>query len=225
MGADTMRLLPRYASWVILMFVLVALVGWAAVGCEEIGNGAAESTAPTSSTDTSISGDTVSSDVVSSSTTAESTAASVTGTTLASTEVKLPNGHIKSMGFIRSVWVDGGGRHLKIDYCDIVHGDEATAAARADGEIGPTEEWDLDFYVRNQSNKLRTWRVSNSVVITTSTRWSPHDGMGAPCSWSDFIGFWSGGSLPDGDSQLHDVPWWIERDGDVVVKIDEQYLP
>ena len=180
------------------MLVLLTLVVLATVSCEDIGGGIVIE--PPATTGTSIAVDTVSSDSALPSTTTESTAGSVTETTLASTEVKLPNGHIKSMGFISKVWVDGSGRHLKIDYCDIVHGDEATEAARADGEIGPTEEWDLDFYVRNQSTKLRTWRVSNSVSITTSTRWAPHDGMGAPCSWSDFIGFWGGGALPDGES-------------------------
>lgn len=198
------------------------LVSLAVVACEDLGGGPVELTAVT---DTSVSVDTSSSDTVTSLETTESTSGSGTATTLASTEEVLPNGHIKSMGYIKDVWVEGGVRRLSIDYCEFVYDDEATEAAREDGEIGPTEVWELDFYIRNQATRVRTWRVSNSVDITTSTRWAPHDGMGAPCSWGDFIGFFGGGALPDGDSHLHDIPWWIERDGDVVVKIDEQYLP
>lgn len=198
-----------------------ALIGFAVAGCENLGDGTTDTTLTT----TSVTDSAVSTETTGTTAATETTTAPATPTTLASTEEVLPNGNIKSMGFIDDVWVSGGTRYLSIDYCEFVYGEEATDAARADGEIGPTEEWDLDFYIRNQSSRLRTWAVSGSVVITTATRWAPHDGFEAPCTWEDFIGFWGPGPFPDGDSWLHSVPWWIERDGETVVKISEQYLP
>lgn len=155
-------------------------------------------------------------------------AVTVTTEKLSSAESRDPvTGHIKAMGFIDAVWEAGGVRHLRIDYAEMITDhDEATAAARAAGDIGPTEEWDLDFYISNVNPLMREFVVSNSVDITTSTRWAPHDGMGAPCSWGDFYDFWNLIGPPvEGDGQMPHVPWWIERDGPKVLKIDEQYLP
>ena len=152
-------------------------------------------------------------------------APSPTPTTLASTEEKLPNGNIRTMGYIRDVWVDASGRHMSIDYADMLTGAAADAAAIAAGEIPPGEHVPNDYFIQNTNPRLREWNISNSVVITTDTRWAPNDGFGATCSWADFLTFWGPGPLPDGDTQLHAVPWWIERDGDTVVKIEEQYIP
>jgi len=226
MGVDGMWSLAKSARWGILVFLAVVALALAGLGCDKLPDESSTTVASTdASTTTSTILETTTSEEPATTTTEETSGGSSTATTLASTEEVLANGHIKSMGFIHGVWVDSSGRHLSIDYCDFVYGEEATEAARADGEIGPTEEWELDFYIRNQSSRLREWRVSNSVAITTATRWAPHDGFDAPCTWADFLSFWGGGTLPDGDSQLHAVPWWIERDGDTVVKIDEQYLP
>jgi hypothetical protein len=154
-------------------------------------------------------------------------AATTTSVSLSSAEELLPGGHIKAMGFIDSVWMEGSTRKLSIDYAEMITDhDAATAAARAAGDIGPTEEWDLDFYISNVNPLLRTFVVSDSVAITTATRWPPHDGMTAPCPWTDFYNFWNLIGPPvEGDSQMPHVPWWIERDGGTIVKISEQYLP
>ena len=64
------------------------------------------------------------------------------------------------------------------------------------------------------------------MAITTSTRWvGGTEKMNAPCTWNAFKSFWgSQGALNDSEKHLHKSPWWIERSGQVVVKIDEQYL-
>ena len=204
-----------------ILVAMLVVAGFVVAGCEDLGGGTTDTTLTT----TSVTGGATSTETTDTTVVAETTATSATATTLASTEEVLPSGNIRSMGFVDDVWESGGVRYLSIDYCEFVYGDEATEAARADGEIGPTEEWELDFYIRNQSSRLRTWAVSNSVVITTATRWPTHDGMEAPCTWSDFVSFWGPGPFPDGDSWLHSAPWWIERDGETVVKISEQYLP
>jgi hypothetical protein len=142
-------------------------------------------------------------------------------------DIVLPSGNIKAMGYITQVWEDASGRHLKIDYAVMLTGAAADAAAVAAGDIPPGEHVPNDYFITNVSTKIRTFKVSNAVVITTATRWAPHDGMTAPCTWADFLTFFNTppASLPEGDQQLHDVPWWIERDGDTIVKIEEQYLP
>ena len=49
--------------------------------------------------------------------------------------------------------------------------------------------------------------------------------MDHPVTWDQFMSFWSA-TPPDAEAGLlRDYPWWIERDGPTVVKIDEQYLP
>lgn len=218
-----MRSMSRVAKLTLSLFCLVFLLGMTAIGCDTLDDGDAgddglADVTTTSGAEAPEPGDTTTTSV-------EPSPPSSTATTLASTEEVLPNGHIRSMGYIDDVWEDSDGRHLSIDYAEFVSGDEATEAARADGMIGPTEEWDLDFYIRNQNPRLREWDISDSVAITTATRWAPHDGFEAPCTWADFITFWGPGPLPDGDSHLHETVWWIERDGDTIVKIDEQYLP
>ena len=152
----------------------------------------------------------------------------VTTTTeaLSSAETLLPSGHIKAMGFISKVYVQGGKRYVTIDYAQMLTGDAATAAAIAEGFIGPGETLDTDYYISNVNPQKRTFEVSGSVAITTSTRWVPGDDMGAACTWAAFKSFWGPASaLSSSEKHLHQVPWWIERDGPLVVKLDEQYLP
>jgi hypothetical protein len=140
---------------------------------------------------------------------------------LSSAETRLPNGHIKAMGFIDKVWEEGGKRYLRIDYAEMLTGQEAIDAAVAAGFIQPGEDLPNDYYIRNTNPQKRTFEVSSPIDITTST-W---DGvMEKPVNWGQFLSFWSS-TPPDGAAHLHEVPWWIERDGPVVIKIDEQYLP
>jgi hypothetical protein len=140
----------------------------------------------------------------------------------------LPNGHIKAMGYIDRVWIDGGVRHLRIDYAEMLTGAEALAAfnaAKAAGREPADATLDSDWYISNVNPLKREFLIADPVAITTSTRWAPHLGMGVPCSWADFYNFWNLIGPPvEGDAQMPHVPWWIERDGNTVVKIDEQYL-
>lgn len=164
--------------------------------------------------------------VTSSTATTAVTSSTSTTEALSSAETRLPSGNIKAMGFIDRVWESGGKRYIRIDYAEMItNRDAATAAARAAGDIGPTEEWDLDWYIANVNPLKREFEVSNSVAITTSTRWVPGGDWEAPCTWSDFKSFWGPGPFPESEGPLRTNPWWIERNGNVVVKIDEQYLP
>ncbi len=159
-------------------------------------------------------------------TTATTEATTTTTEALSSAETRLPNGHTKAMGYIDQVYIQDGTRYISIDYAEMLTGAAAHDAAVAAGEIEPGDDLPNDYFISNTNPMKRTFEVSNAVAITTSTRWVAGDDMNAPCTWSDFISFWGpAGALADSEKHLHSMPWWIERDGQVVVKIDEQYLP
>ena len=232
----------RFGSWVaaaapavlLLIPLLVAgcMGGGSTTTSATIGSGATTTAgvATTGSSDTGVSTSAPTTATTGIVITLPSTTSSseVTTTTeaLSSAETLLPSGHIKAMGFIDKVYVKDGKRYISIDYAQMLTGDAATAAARAEGFIGPTETLDTDYYISNVNPAKRAFEVSGSVAITTSTRWVPGDDMGAACTWAAFKSFWGpAGALSSSEKHLHQVPWWIERNGLIVVKIDEQYLP
>jgi hypothetical protein len=125
------------------------------------------------------------------------------------------------MGFIDQIRFDGTSSFIRIDYAEMLTGEAARQAAIDAGFINPGEELDSDFFISNVNPKRREFQVSNAVAITTSTVGGVMD---RPITWDEFRSYWSA-SPPAGATHMRDMPWWIERDGNVVVRIDEQYLP
>ena len=146
---------------------------------------------------------------------------------LSTAETRLANGHIKAMGYIDKVYVKDGRRYISIDYAEYLTGAAADAAAVAAGEIKPGEHVEDDYWIQNDNPQKRVFEVSDSVAITTSTWISTYpwnEIMDHPATWAQFKSFWS--ATPPADAiHLHRSPWWIERDGPLVVKIDEQFQP
>ena len=178
-----------------------------------------ETTSSTATTSSSLSTTTTAPPDTSTSSTAP--AGTTTTEALSSAETLLPNGHIRAMGYIDQIRFDGVTNFLRIDYAEMLTGEEANAAAVEAGEIEPGDSVPNDYFIRNVNPQRREFKVSDSVAITTST-WGGV--MERPITWEQFRSFW-GVSPPADGLHLHNVPWWIERDGDTVVKIDEQYLP
>ena len=175
-------------------------------------------------TSTEAVGENTTTSVVAEETTTSSTLPGETTTTekLSTAEQRLPNGHIKAMGFIKKVWEQDGKRYISIDYAEMLTGQAAIDAAIAAGVIQPGEDLPNDYFIRNANKDLRQFEVSGSVAITTAT-WGGQ--MDRPVAWDVFMSFWSA-TPPDAEAGfLRDSPWWIERDGPTVIKIDEQYLP
>jgi hypothetical protein len=169
-------------------------------------------------------GDTTTTTTIAEETTTSSTLPGETTTTekLSSAEQRLPNGHIKAMGFIKKVWEQGGKRYISIDYAEMLTGQPAIDAAIAAGAIQPGEDLPNDYFIKNTNKQERQFEVSSSVAITTATWGGVPD---RPVSWDVFVSFWSA-TPPDAEAGfLRNNPWWIERDGPLVIKIDEQYLP
>lgn len=153
----------------------------------------------------------------------ESTVTTVTTVTteeLSSAETVLYDGSIRAMGYITGVSGDGV-RKIKIDYAEWLTGEEARQAAVDAGELGPEEDLPNDYYIKGGDAEVREFAVSDSVAITTASRSGGPDEL---ATWAEFMS-WFRGSPPAGTEYLHDMPWWIVRDGDVVIKIDEQYVP
>ena len=140
---------------------------------------------------------------------------------LSSAETRLPDGTIKGMGFIDAAREEGGVRRLAIDYAELLIGEEAGQAAIEAGVIDPDEDLPNDYFVRNVNPRLREFTVSGSVTITSHTWGGARD---QPVTWGEFQSFWSD-SPPQRAGHMRIVPWWIIRDGTVVIAIEEQYLP
>jgi hypothetical protein len=161
----------------------------------------------------------------------DTTTTSPEGTTtttegLSTAETRLSNGHIKAMGYIDRVYIKDGKRYISIDYAEYLTGAAADAAAVAAGEIKPGEHVEDDYWIQNDNPQKRVFEVSDSVAITTSswTTFAWNEIMNHPVTWAQFKSFWS--ATPPADAiHLHRSPWWIERNGPLVVKIDEQFLP
>ena len=221
--------------WVLAAVLALLVAGFAlsSAACgssdEESTTTAAVSTTSTGeSTTTSVvepstesSSTTASSDVTSEST--DTTEGSTTTTeALSSAETRLPNGNIKAMGFVQAAWEEGGTRYISIDYAEMLTGQEAVDAAHDAGDLPLDQDWvDNDYYISNVNPMLRDFAVSDSVSITTATFESVMD---QSIGWDVFERFWTE-FPPEGGEHMSEMPWWIERDGNTIVSIDEQYLP
>jgi hypothetical protein len=180
----------------------------------------------TTSTETAVEDtSTTATSVVEETTTSSTGPEEATTTTekLSTAEQKLANGHIKALGYIKKVWEQNGKRYISIDYAEMLTGQAAIDAAVAAGEIQPGEDLPNDYYIRNTNKQERQFEVSGSAAITTST-WNASADEPRTITWADFVSLWSA-TPPEDAVYLRDAPWWIERDGQTVIKIDEQYLP
>ena len=84
--------------------------------------------------------------------------------------------------------------------------------------IKPGEHIENDYFIRNVNPLTRTFTVSPDVAILDDTGVD-----GVPLTWEVFLGYWTGD--PPSAANKREAPWWIERDGGVVVAIKQQYLP
>jgi hypothetical protein len=140
-------------------------------------------------------------------------------------ETRLANGHFRGLVYILYMDSLGGSRSIRVDYLEMLTGEEARAAAVEDGAISPGEDLPNDYYIRNQTTPGEeepgkgltgpAFVVSAAAVITTYTF---GNGGEQAITWEQFVSFWNPVSPPEGGERLRDVPWWIERDekGNVV---------
>jgi hypothetical protein len=199
-----------FAFCVPLLIVLVSVFGWSCG--EDPDEQASTSTSPSASTTSSAGGSaTTASTTAPTSSPSTSTSGGATSSTktslLSSSEEDLGNGRVRAGGFIKRAYEEGGERRLDIDYADFLTGEEAVAAAAALGE-----EVNNDYFIRNQSDQLRTF------VVTATSFELPQGDPSAPVrgDWGQFTTFLA---------EFPGTYWWIERQGNEVVLLEGQWVP
>lgn len=150
-------------------------------------------------------------------------------------ETRLPNGHFRGLVFIIHLdFMDvmEGYRGIKVDYVELLTGEEAKAAAVEDGAISPGEELPNEYYIRNRTTREEEEAVEGGgpafVVYETAsiTTYTFGDGGEQAITWEQFVSFWHPTSPPEEGEHMRDLPWWIERDEKgCVVSITECMLP
>lgn len=145
----------------------------------------------------------------------------VTGTTPSTPREK------REIGVIKRVYSSGGKRYLDIDYIQFLTGDEANAAAIEDDYIEPGDTVPNDYYIRNVNPRIRTFEISNSVAIIAQTYTTNPDGSFV--FGDDVLDFSTFKTIfetndPRNQNMIHN-PYWITLRGDLITKIEEQYLP
>jgi ABC-type proline/glycine betaine transport system permease subunit len=139
-----------------------------------------------------------------------------------SAEIVLPEGDVRVLGYIDKVWEADGKRYLSIDYIEMLDGEEAREAAVAAGVMEPDGILPNDYFIVNESSQLREFVVAASAPIQTKTFGG--EVYDEAISWEQFMSSWSD-SPAAGAEFLYLMPWWIERSGDEIVSISEQYVP
>jgi hypothetical protein len=138
---------------------------------------------------------------------------------------------VRQFAFISAV--DPEASTLVADYAEWFTGDEAAAAAIADGEGASDGTYDLEFYIRNQNDRLRTLDVAPGTEVILIACYPNEDG---PCVTTEAIGLVTFADLiADHESALDtqgwywygagEVPFWLTLSDGVVIQIEEQYLP
>ncbi|MHB1342402.1 MAG: hypothetical protein ACYC77_01240 [Coriobacteriia bacterium] len=121
---------------------------------------------------------------------------------------------------IEKLTTKGGKTYLGVDYAQLLVGDDAAAAATAAGEESPPPN---DYFIINQSEKVRTWPVSPGVTVTLAT-WEAHFGPDPyPVSFATWRDMYTGASSAFPSAAK--VWYWITLDDGVITSIDEQYFP
>ncbi len=220
---------PGRAVGAVVVLALALVIAFAlplgATGCgsdDETSTTATSAVVDPAATATTLATTSSTAPVEATTTLSTTTTAGATGTEdLSSAETLLANGNIRAMGFIDQIRFSGTTNYIRIDYAEMLTGDAALAAALEDGAIDAGDDLPNDYYISNTNPLRREFAVSDAVAITTST-WGGI--MERPVTWDVFRSFWSLSPPPD-TTHLRDSPWWIERQGDTIVRIDEQYLP
>lgn len=130
----------------------------------------------------------------------------------------------RTSGFITAVNPEA--RTIDFDEAEWLTGDEAAAAAVADGQLRPGEPVPNDYYIRNPHEEAVELDVAEDASIkgagpATVLRLRP------PCegcesfdvSVDEFFGAWEAGLRPSRGS------YWVTTKDDEVVAIEEQYRP
>lgn len=132
----------------------------------------------------------------------------------------------KQIGYITQVQKQKNGKYkVTIDYIQWFSRDAAQRAMKEDGKCKGFESECFapnDFYIRNVNAKLRTFELSNKAVIMLQT-YGHKDGnfhFDQRVSLDSFTSYFN----KNKERQAY-IPYWIEIQNGVIVKVTEQYVP
>lgn len=153
---------------------------------------------------------------------AESASSSTESPKLKITVKKRPK-TTKECGLIKKIYLKSGRYYLDIDYIQFLTGEAASQAAREDGEIGPGESVPNDYYIRNVNPRIRTFPIDKDVKVFIQTIPGPEMTIEFVGSQStDFASFKQRFETANASRKM---PHWITLKNNVVIKIEEQYVP
>jgi len=142
-------------------------------------------------------------------------------------------------GTVTDVSARGSGFELTIDYAFFLGGLEADLAAEAAGAIQPGEGVPNDYFIVNENPRLRTFPLASDLYVDLLGHRETLQPIAVrPSDWIELLaevercedadwpencaGLGGEGWSWYGSGQL---PYWIQLEGDTVIRIEEQYLP
>ncbi|NNC91417.1 MAG: hypothetical protein HKN80_02870 [Acidimicrobiia bacterium] len=142
-------------------------------------------------------------------------------------------------GTVTDVSAGGSGFELTIDYARFLGGLEADLAAQAAGDIQPGEGAPNDYFILNENPRLRTFPLAADIyplligyretlepISVSPSDWIELLAEAERCEEADWpedcAGLSNEGWSWYGSGQL---PYWIQLDDGIVVRVEEQYLP
>jgi len=123
-------------------------------------------------------------------------------------------------GHLKSLVRHGGHWELRVDPAQFLSGLTAQRAAVEDGAIGAGEAVPNDFYTRDESHRLLTFRVAPRAHVTVMTRGPKATRITVP----EFARALAGAKTPHPLWEPQ-AGYWIRVAGDTVRALDQQYTP
>ena len=123
-------------------------------------------------------------------------------------------------GHAKSLVRKGGHWELRVDPAEFLSGLTAQRAAAEDGAIRPGEPVPNDFYTRDESHLLLTFRVPNGTHVTVMTRGPKATLISVP----ELARALAGKKTPHRLWEPQ-AGFWIRVAGDTARALDQQYMP
>lgn len=124
----------------------------------------------------------------------------------------------KSMAYVKNLQVKNGELIVSVDYVQWFFGGAAVKAYRQDHPL-EKEDFPMPYYIRNNSSKIRTFKISPKASFTLQTNSTQDIHWNESVNADTFRKFVLSRGIP------HQLPFHIEVTNGIVTKITEQYIP
>ena len=148
---------------------------------------------------------------------------SVSAATTAIRQLAGPPPSITQYGYVRAISKSGGVYRVRFDPAIWLSGETASRAARADGAIGPGEPVPNDYYIRNESRRVLTYRLASDARVTIVTNDGALRSTRIPVA--ELAAIANGGNPKGRKLYGRELGYWARVVGDRIVRLDQQYQP